>query len=234
MKIVTGTFPFGAQLQRLVQHERRPKRIFVLGVYASAVHAQWVGADGRCLVRALIVASEPGIFWDGSGAEAILAPIAVPVAAGRLTAAAPNLNGPSGRSLDADYLGPLGVSRHDAWLCDLVPYCCMNRSQAAAIEREYEPRRIQLGLPEVSLPGVPETFADDERRQEILSEIEESNADLLVLLGDHPVREFLASFDQRRARLSDFGTTADAYGRLHEVTLGIGRASCRERVFRVV
>jgi hypothetical protein len=215
---VSGIFPFGAKLQRLAQRERSPKRIFVLGVYASAVHAQWVGPVGRILVRALVVASEPVIFWDGAGADQLVAAITVPAGAGHLVAAEPELNGPSGRSIDSNYLRPLGASRRDAWLCDLVPYSCLNPRQAAAIQRAYEPRRVELGLPEVILPSVPKAFADDERRHEILGEIEEANADVIVLLGDQPVKEFLASFDPRWTKLSDFGITAETYGRLHDVT----------------
>jgi hypothetical protein len=60
-KLVTGTYPFGSSLKPLAQVDRSPKRLFVLGVYASAVHAQWIGPDGRLLVRALAVASEPVI-----------------------------------------------------------------------------------------------------------------------------------------------------------------------------
>ncbi len=69
MTIVRGTYPFGSNLSVLVQADRSPKRIFVLGVYASAVHARWVSPDDRTLVHALAVASEPVIFWDGSGAD---------------------------------------------------------------------------------------------------------------------------------------------------------------------
>jgi uracil-DNA glycosylase len=208
-------FPFGAQLRSLVQEDRAPKRGFVLGVYASAVHARWIGPDGRVLVRALAVASEPTIFWTGAGADAIVAGLDIPRAAGRLEPAEPALNGPSGRSLDDDYLGPLGVSRTDAWLCDLVPHACVNPSQQAAIEREYEPRRAALGLPLVSVPPVPSRLADDARRREILEEIEAARPEVLVLLGDQPIRYFLAHYDRRGGSLSDFGVGND-YGRLHE------------------
>ena len=68
----SGTYPFGSRLRQVVQQDRTPKQVFVLGVYASAVHARWTSADGRVLVRALAVASEPAIFWDGSGAAAIV------------------------------------------------------------------------------------------------------------------------------------------------------------------
>lgn len=34
-------YPFGETVRRLVQQDRTPKHVFVLGVYASAVHARW-------------------------------------------------------------------------------------------------------------------------------------------------------------------------------------------------
>ena len=34
-------YPFGEELRPVVQQDRTPKKVFVLGVYASAVHAQW-------------------------------------------------------------------------------------------------------------------------------------------------------------------------------------------------
>ena len=62
-------FPFGQKLHPLVQEDRTPKKVFVLGVYASAVHARWK-KDGQIVCQALAVASEPRIFWDGNIDEA--------------------------------------------------------------------------------------------------------------------------------------------------------------------
>lgn len=36
-------FPFGELVNRVEQRDRSPKQIFVFGVYANAVHAQWGG-----------------------------------------------------------------------------------------------------------------------------------------------------------------------------------------------
>jgi len=41
-------FPFGEKVKRLSQVDCTPKDVFVLGVYASAVHAKWV-KDSRIL-----------------------------------------------------------------------------------------------------------------------------------------------------------------------------------------
>lgn len=34
-------YPFGEEVHCLAQQDRTPKKVFVLGVYASAVHARW-------------------------------------------------------------------------------------------------------------------------------------------------------------------------------------------------
>ena len=54
-----GKFPFGEEVRKVEQKDRSPKQVFILGVYASAVHARWVNVNGKTVVRALAVASEP-------------------------------------------------------------------------------------------------------------------------------------------------------------------------------
>ena len=72
-------FPFGTELHPLVQEDKTPKKVFVLGVYASAVHARWKKGK-QIICQALAVASEPRIFWDGNEAEAreIIGRITIP------------------------------------------------------------------------------------------------------------------------------------------------------------
>lgn len=67
-----GTFPFGQVIQDLIQEDQTPKRVFILGVYASAVYARWIGTDDRTIVIALAVASEPYIFWRGDKVREII------------------------------------------------------------------------------------------------------------------------------------------------------------------
>ena len=62
-------FPFGQTIKPLRQEDKSPKKVFVLGVYASAVHARWK-KDGKVICQALAVSSEPRIFWDGNTEEA--------------------------------------------------------------------------------------------------------------------------------------------------------------------
>lgn len=214
-----GQFPFGQPIKILEQRDRTPKKAFVLGVYASAVHARWVGTDNKDVVKALAVASEPCIFWTGNGAEEIINEIDIPEELGSLRPAAPQFNGPSGNALDDLFLAPVGLNRQDAWLCDLVPHSCVNPAQQRAIDQKYQPLVAHYGLPMPSAPAVPMQLADERRRQAILDEIKQSQAETLILLGDQPIRWFLRFFDARWKRLSDFGAESATYGRRHHLKL---------------
>jgi len=185
-------FPFGERLHRLAQEDRRPKKVFVLGVYASAIHARWM-KDGTVICPALAVASEPRIFWDGNVNEAreIIGRIKIPAELGTLTPAGKNLNGPSAKVLDEQILTPLRFSREDAWLCDLLPESRINSGQKKAIERCYNKYIGQYGLKPVTVPDRMSKFCDARRAAEILEELKESDARLLVLLGDIPIKQFL-------------------------------------------
>ena len=215
-----GVFPFGSPIHVVEQIHRGPKRVFVLGVYASAVHARWIDPRGNTVAGALAIASEPYIFWRGDKADDLVNAVVIPPALGTLVAAPQILNGPSGRSLNDDFLRPIGVSRSEAWLADLVPHSCMNPHQENAIREHYEPLRKKHGLPLPSAPPVPEILADASRQEALLDELMKSRAEILILLGDQPIRWFLNRWDPSRERLGDFGTDAGSYGRLHNVSIG--------------
>jgi uracil-DNA glycosylase len=215
-----GIFPFGQPVLPVVQADKTPKRVFVLGVYASAVHARWIGEDGRQKVAAVAVASEPEIFWRGSedAAGEIIARIKLPAGAGRLTTpASAQLNGPSGKALDDLFLKPRGLSRADAWLCDLVPHSCRNDKQALALQREYDPLQESLGLPCYDWPKLPDELADSSRRAAIERELLDSGAETVITLGDQPLMWFMKHYGGKTS-LSAYGTGAD-YGRLHPFML---------------
>ena len=192
MKYMKYYFPFGETVKPLVQEDRTLKKVFVLGVYASAVHARWRnGSKIKC--NALAVASEPRIFWDGNPKEAaeIISRIKIPKELGTLEPADMRFNGPSAKVLDEHVLAPLGFTRKDAWLCDLLPETRLNDGQVKAIKREYEKVRKEYGLNEVTIPKRPSRFCDRKRCEEIVAELEESKAELLILLGDIPIKQFL-------------------------------------------
>lgn len=204
-------FPFGQELHPLMQEDTSPKKVFVLGVYASAVHARWK-KDGRIICQALAVASEPRIFWDGDPEEAkrIVGAIAIPAELGTLEPAGQQLNGPSAKVLDKNILGPLGYIRSDAWLCDCLPETRINSSQAKVIRERYNPLIEQYGLNPVTIPKRPSVFCDKKRSQEITEEFMRSEADLLILLGDIPIAQYLKNIAD--VPYSTLGEYVDLYG----------------------
>jgi uracil-DNA glycosylase len=208
-----GKFPTNEPIKNVSQIDQTPKRVFVLGVYASAVHARWIGQDGKTLIAAMAVASEPEIFWTGAGADEIIAKITPPGGIGKLESAGKQFNGPSGRALDEQILCPLGISRKDAWLCDLVPHSCMNTGQEKALKR--------ASVPIPDWPRLPKCPTDATRKSEILAELNESKANILITLGDQPLQWFAKRYGAK-PRLGDYGEEIGQYGQLHKLPdLGI-------------
>ena len=213
-------FPFGQKLHPLIQEDRTPKQVFVLGVYASAVHARWRKGN-EIICQALAVASEPRIFWDGdpNEAQSIIDGIAMPPELGHLECAGRQLNGPSAKVLDEHILAPLGFVRQDAWLCDLLPETRLNPSQVKAIQTKYEPLMDRWGLNAVTIPKRPSIFCDEKRSKEITAELLESQTELLVLLGDIPIRQYLNTVaDVPFSTLQEY-VNLYGYGTAKEVTI---------------
>jgi uracil-DNA glycosylase len=206
-------FPFGQEVKTVMQTNITPKEVFVLGVYASAVHAQWMDKDGKVLIKAVAVASEPYIFWKGDSAATIIDKIAIAKELGRLIPADSTYNGPSGKSLDNDFLFPLGYKREDAWLCDLVPYSCQNSNQKTALERAYDQYVVQGKFPKYNVSEVPKRVSE-ERIQEILAELTKAQAKTIILLGDQPIKYFLSRYAKYQ-KLADF----EEYGKPIEVVI---------------
>ena len=204
-------FPFGQELHPLVQEDKSPKKVFVLGVYASAVHAKWK-KDGQTICQALAVASEPRIFWDGNVDEAkrIIDEINMPPELGVLEPAGKQLNGPSAKVLDENILAPLGYTRAESWLCDCLPETRINSSQAKVIKERYNPLIEKYGLNPVTIPNRPTFFCDQKRSTEITEELMESQAELLILLGDIPIAQYLKKV--ANISYSTLGEYVDLYG----------------------
>ena len=204
-------FPFGQELHPLVQEDKSPKKVFVLGVYASAVHARWK-KDGQIICQALAVASEPRIFWDGNPKEAraIIDAIAMPKELGVLEPAGRQLNGPSAKVLDENILAPLGYTRKDAWLCDCLPETRLNPSQVKALNEKYNSLIDQYGLNPVTIPRRPNSFCNQARSAEITEELLQSQAELLVLLGDIPIAQYLKKVTD--VPYSSLGEYVERYG----------------------
>lgn len=213
-----GLFPFGESVQEVKQvDDGRQRKVFVLGVYASAVHACWK-IQNKVVVRALAVASEPCIFWNGDGAEAIIDRVnkGVPEGLGELVSAGKQFNGPSGQALDEHILGPLGIGRDNAWLCDLRPWSCSNEGQVDAIGR-YEKRISGTSAKPATVErasAAKAQWADEARQAEIMAELRRSGARVLVTLGDQPLQHFVHPKCGKWSRLGEL-----EYGRLVPITL---------------
>lgn len=145
------------------------------------------------------MASEPEIFWRGENVDTIIQGISIPDDFWKLEVARHHFNGPSGIALDNYFLSPLGISRNDAWICDLVPHSCMNKGQQEAIKGAYLPHVQRHKLPLVSVPNVPTKYLDEQRCEEILEEILEEihkpEVVNLILLGAMAIKLFSRFYD---------------------------------------
>lgn len=201
MKPSNYTFPFGQPIIPVKQVEDgHTKNLFILGVYASAVHVKWYGIDGKLRIRAMAVASEPEIFWRGDNeyVQEVIKRINLAPMYGHLEPADAEFNGPSGICLDKNYIHPLGLTRDDVWLCDLLPESRKNPSQASALAQKYD----DIVNIDYNFPPVPKCIADESRIQEIIGELEKSGARQILLLGDEPIKYFLQRFKPEIKKLS--------------------------------
>jgi hypothetical protein len=210
MDLHPRTFPFGVPVQEVTQKpDGLEKRAFVVGIYSSAVHARWIGPDGKAKVAAFAVANEPYIFWRGENAADHI-PI-IDKQFGRLEPTSPGNNGPSGRALDSHYLRPLGLNRNQVWLSDLVPHTLSNKGQQQAIDCHYRPLQQRFAIPESKIPLAPVTTAAWMALvdvNQLVDELRQSNADTIITLGNVPIKHFINRVSKTRfpdLSLTDYG-----------------------------
>ena len=142
----------------------------------------------------------------------IIDKISIPSQLGKLVPSEKRFNGPSGKVLDDLFLLPLGYDRKDVWLCDLLPYSRINPNQQEAIKNKYKPFVNQYNLPECTVPHFNAAeLKNPSRVDEIVEELEQSQADTIILLGDLPIKHFLSYFSKSN-KLYDFGKTKKEYG----------------------
>lgn len=213
-----GNFPFGEEVTILSQRDRSRKKYFVIGSYASAVHTSWYNAAGKVVTKTLPIANEPEFLWTGNSFEAmtLINRVNIPPEAGRLSDPGKWMNGGVGRIFNIDFLKPLNLFRSDLWITLLIPFTLANKGQRKAISR-YERQRTEFNLPASRIvpSNVKSSIIDDTRISEILSELEESEAEIIITLGDLPLHHFIKAFDPEKLNLSSF----NLYGRLHNITI---------------
>jgi hypothetical protein len=97
----------------------------------------------------------------------------------------------------------------------------MDKCQKKAITNSYVPLCEKSNLQGASIPKrVKPLKIEDVRRNEILKELEESQAETIILLGDEPIRCFLACVsDCKKKRLAEFGENTETYGLEHSVSI---------------
>lgn len=198
-----GTFPFGrpASLRPPRPALSGAAQVFVLGVYPSALHVRWTRPDGKVHVQSLAVDDEPEVFWDGMDAVERVEHWKQQVGWQRCWGSAtPSGNGTSGRGVLSDVLEPLGIAPEQAFFTDCYRRYLVKHgagSQGAAMDRAYAPFAAARGLPPVDLPERPTDpalvrMAIAEDGGEIVSQLQDSGADLVVTLGQPAADVFAA------------------------------------------
>ena len=202
-----GLFPFGEEVRILNQKDRSPKKFFVIGSYASAVHASWFDMSGKMISRALAVANEPEILWTGNSFEAmsIINRVNCPPDAGILSDPGKRMNGGVGRLFYLEVLKPLNILRSDVWFTLLIPFIVANKGQRKSLNR-YKRLCADFNLPESSIlpSNIKSSLITEQRIKEILNELEESKAEVIITLGDLPLHHFIRLFDSGKVNLSAF------------------------------
>ncbi len=213
-------YPFGEVSNPLVQEDRTPKKAFVLGVYASSVHARWV-KNGEVICNSLPIADEPRLFWDGNEKEEneIISRVAIPEALGALEPLGNHINGPVSKVLDEDILEPLGLSRDEVWLCDCLPEPRLFPSEYIDIRDKYNPLIKDYDLNDVTIRRRPVVFCDERRAREISEELIESEAELLILLGDITIGQYLRKAAKTPYRSLEEYSEEFGYGERSTVTI---------------
>ena len=209
---LVGTFPFGrpATVRPPRPAVDAPAKVFVLGVYPSALHVRWSRPDGAVHVQSLAVDDEPEVFWDGADApervERWKDQVGWRSSWGSVTASG---NGTSGRGVERDVLRPLGVLPADTYFTDCYRRYLVKSgtgSQQAAIDRAYGPFAAARGLPAASLPPRPSDgalvrMALEEDGGELMAQVRATEPDVVVTLGQPAADVLVGLLDMDRVVL---------------------------------
>ncbi len=164
-----------------------------MGVYPSALHIRWTHPNHR--VAALAVDEKPYPFWDGADEVERVDRWRVEIGwKSEWGTAIPvgRLNGSSGRTVQQRILTPLGLAHDRVWTTDALPFFHVHRgsgTQGEAMSERYDAFAQEHGLPLHQLPDRPPVDhlirrAVDEEGERLRAELLESNAGLVIALGN--------------------------------------------------
>jgi len=208
LEVSGQSFPFGEPIQAVTWSDGGPKRVVVVGVYPSAVHARWIGVNGKQRIGALAVANEPEPFWTGEDDELIVQSVSgrLPSGVGSLEPA--RLNGVSGKALDP-LLDCLGLQHRHVRIIDLWNRYLANSAQEAARKREIERSEASGELQVAELLEATRwtqrakiTTLPQDRQPAFSEEFEEADPAWVVTLGEEPVK----ALKLEDLSLSDYGS----------------------------
>ena len=111
---------------------------------------------------------------------------------------------------------PLGLSREECWLCDLVAYSMLNPGQEEALRRNEDLfEKFKLKKPSMRSADKANRIIDDIRRNEIVSEIKKSEAKYLITLGNEPLVNFVKEYNPDIKPLN----LKEEYGYIQDMTI---------------
>ncbi len=222
-----------------------PTKVLALGVYPSAFHVAWSPPSSldprstsdrrRPFIASLAVDVEPVVFWDGQdpSAEVLLQRWKKAVAFdddrhGRVSL---GTNGPSGDGLIGNVLDRLGVKPDEVAFTDAVPWFMVKGgkgSQGDAIATRFAPLAPTLEVHPGSLPPRPAPRAlvalcAGDRRASLRREILQSEAPLVVTLGQEALAALCAVDDGAGPEGCQRELAPDGYGQVGSVVID-GRA----------
>jgi uracil-DNA glycosylase len=192
-----GVFPFGRPVTACQPVATGERRVLVLGAYPSALHVRWrPAAESGRLVRALAVDNEPEPFWNGDDeAERVDAWREAVGWHEKWGSVQPvgELNGSSGRWVDANVFAPLGAERSEVWITDCLDTYRSSPGMRTAVESVYQPFASTVGLPPEDLAPHPSegeivTEATSHHRVRLLAEIAQARPVVVVTLGNAALR----------------------------------------------
>jgi uracil-DNA glycosylase len=203
-------FPFGAPLLPRPPSASELRPVYVLGAYPSGLHVAWTAPPAvkleRPAVRALLVDNEPTPFWTGEGEaehfQLWMNQVGWDPGWGEMDLPASGTNGPSGAWVESEILQPLGLSRSQVCISDCLDTARLNPSQSARIQDTYVPVARALGLPECTVPPVPNGEAGIVREaceghlDRLRAELDACAAGTVITLGNAALRVFGLVADQ--------------------------------------